>query len=285
MAASKSKLTREEAEEYTHNLGQITAGDYGLIDFAVTTLRVPDALGLTTEEWVQEHLGGYVRWTVEARRKAVAQLSADGKRNTEIGQILGISPATAARDLAVLALDSTQVELTTGEEARNSTQVASKLTPAEKKVAIRRLLEEGKTDAEVALALGCGVSTVSKERTALKQEAARQESERKLREVQAKRDANAVTVADQKAHDAYMADTLGQLETNVTAAFASSPAETLQMAKEDLAQVMKLDIAFDVDNCVALWVEIGNELWVAGAKVGADVSRIVQTFNKLEGGE
>ena len=130
--AKRQVLTAEQAEEFTHNLGQITARDYGLMDMAINTLQVPAALGMAPEEWVQERLGGYVRWTVEQRRVAVRELSEDGKNNEQVAEILGISRDTVGRDLAVLsAAQAAPLALKVGESAAQAAPTP-KLTPAER---------------------------------------------------------------------------------------------------------------------------------------------------------
>jgi hypothetical protein len=47
-------------------------------------LGVPKALGLSTEEWVRERLGGYARLEIEPRREAVLELTADGFTNDDV---------------------------------------------------------------------------------------------------------------------------------------------------------------------------------------------------------
>jgi hypothetical protein len=90
-------VKQEDAEEYTQSLGQIVSGSWRQIALA-KRLGVPQALGLTTETWVQDRLGGYVRMSVEERRPAVKELSNDGYNNVEIGEVLGIDERTVRRD-------------------------------------------------------------------------------------------------------------------------------------------------------------------------------------------
>ena len=82
-------MKREDAEEFTQALGQIVAGSWRQIALA-KRLGVPKALGLSTEQWVNERLGGYVRMAIPDRREAVKELSADGHSNVAIGEILGV---------------------------------------------------------------------------------------------------------------------------------------------------------------------------------------------------
>ena len=53
-------ISAEDAEEYTQSLGQIFGGGWRQIAWAERQ-GVPAVLGLTTEEWVTQRLGGYVR--------------------------------------------------------------------------------------------------------------------------------------------------------------------------------------------------------------------------------
>ena len=61
-------------------------------------LGVPKALSLTTEEWVKQRLGGYVRLSVEERRQAVTELAAEGQSNVAIAQVLGVDEGTIRGD-------------------------------------------------------------------------------------------------------------------------------------------------------------------------------------------
>lgn len=94
---AKARITREEAEEYTQSLGQICGGSYRQIALA-KRLGIPQALGLETEQWVRERLGGYIRLTIDERREAVTNLTAEGHSTREVGEILGVSNATVSRD-------------------------------------------------------------------------------------------------------------------------------------------------------------------------------------------
>ena len=85
-------MNRQDAEEWTQALGQIVAGSWRMVALA-KQLGVPKLLGLTTEEWVNKHLGGYVKLNVEDRREAVKELKADGYSTREIGEVLGVVSA------------------------------------------------------------------------------------------------------------------------------------------------------------------------------------------------
>jgi hypothetical protein len=94
-----SRITAEDAEEYTQALGQVTAGAWRQIALA-ERLGVPRALGLSTREWVDQRLGGYVRLSISERREAVAELTSgeDALPNVKVAEVLGVGEATVRRD-------------------------------------------------------------------------------------------------------------------------------------------------------------------------------------------
>lgn len=241
MAKAKQILTREQAEEFTHNLGQITAGDYGLIDMAVNTLGVPAALGKSTEEWVQESLGGYVRWTVEQRREAVAGLTAEGKTGREVAEILGIAESTVVRDRAVLAAAHKVGLETDGKaitEGGDSLETESKpLTPAEKDIRIREMIAEGKSNGDIALALDISPVSVGKVRTAVKKEAGEQTAYEKARAAEDERVAN-LTPAQKKEIEAAKAAITQPIDKALAGVSASAVANYLDIATENLSDMI-----------------------------------------------
>ena len=97
-------ISVEDAEEYTQSLGQIVGGSWRQIAWA-TRLGIPEALGLTTQDWVEQRLGGYVRLTVSDRREAAKELTAppedggQGMTQREAADVLGVSPGTVNADL------------------------------------------------------------------------------------------------------------------------------------------------------------------------------------------
>jgi hypothetical protein len=93
-------ITPENAEEYTQALGQITAGAWRQIALA-ERLGVPAALGLSTREWVDQRLGGYVRLSISERREAVAELTSgeDALSIRGAAEVLGVGKSTVERDL------------------------------------------------------------------------------------------------------------------------------------------------------------------------------------------
>jgi len=91
-------MTPADAEEYTQALGQVVSGGWRQIALG-QRLGVPKALGLTVGDWVQQRLGGYVKYSIAERRQAVAELKADDKSSREIGEILGVDHKTVLNDL------------------------------------------------------------------------------------------------------------------------------------------------------------------------------------------
>jgi N6-adenosine-specific RNA methylase IME4 len=95
---SRMQMRREDAEEFTQSLGQIVGGSYRQIALA-ERLGIPKALGLSTDEWVRQRLGGYMRLSISERRDAVLELAAEGMSQRQIGRVLGVSEATVNRDM------------------------------------------------------------------------------------------------------------------------------------------------------------------------------------------
>lgn len=88
----------EDAEEYTQALGQVVAGGWRQVALG-ERLGVPAALGLSTRDWVEGRLGGYVRLSIPERRSAAAELEAEGMSQRGIADVLGVDAATVNRDL------------------------------------------------------------------------------------------------------------------------------------------------------------------------------------------
>jgi len=70
----RAAIERSDAEEYTQALAQVFSGGWRLI-FHAHKQGIPAALGLTTDDWVRERLGGFVRLSLDERREAVAELT------------------------------------------------------------------------------------------------------------------------------------------------------------------------------------------------------------------
>jgi transposase len=92
-------MNRDDAEEYTQALGQVVAGGWRQVALG-QRLGVPKALGLTTREWVEDRLGGYVRLALPERREAVAELTEEGLSQRQAADVLGVDDRTVGRDLA-----------------------------------------------------------------------------------------------------------------------------------------------------------------------------------------
>lgn len=90
-----------DAEEFTQSLGQIVAGSWRQIAWAESQ-GIPEALGMTTREWVEERLGGYVRLSLPQRREAVAELTEEGMSERAVADVLGVAQSTINNDRKAL---------------------------------------------------------------------------------------------------------------------------------------------------------------------------------------
>jgi len=96
-----SEISRADAKEYTETLGTHLGASWRQIHLG-QRMGVPSALGLTTREWVENHLGGYVRLAVSDRKEAVAALMSDDATIREIADVVGVGKSTVARDLELV---------------------------------------------------------------------------------------------------------------------------------------------------------------------------------------
>jgi phage N-6-adenine-methyltransferase len=100
-----SLIGAEDAEEYTQSLGQIVGGSWRQIAWA-SRLGIPEALGLSTEDWVQQRLGGYVRLSVSERKEAHKELTAPleeggmGMTQQEAAEVTGAKQGTVSKDVS-----------------------------------------------------------------------------------------------------------------------------------------------------------------------------------------
>jgi hypothetical protein len=109
------EVTEDDAEEFTQSLGQIASGAWRQIALA-KRLGVPKALNLSTDEWVEQRLGGYIRMSIPDRRAAVRELTAEGGSTREVAEIVGVSHETVADDVRNLTAESRKA----GEDARKA---------------------------------------------------------------------------------------------------------------------------------------------------------------------
>lgn len=95
------RISAEDAEEYTRALGQVMSGGWRQIALA-QRLGVPAALDMTTEAWVRERIGGYVRLGLDERRDAVKELTnPEGEYHLtqrQAAEVLGVDHSTVSRD-------------------------------------------------------------------------------------------------------------------------------------------------------------------------------------------
>lgn len=91
-------MNKQDAEEFTQSLGQIMTGSWRQIALA-KRLGVPEALGLETDEWVRQRLGGYIRMSVPERREAVRELTDEGFKQREVAEVLGVDQSQVSRDV------------------------------------------------------------------------------------------------------------------------------------------------------------------------------------------
>lgn len=104
------QISTDDAEEYTQALGQVLAGGWRQRALA-WRLGVPQALGMSLEEWTEKRLGGYVRMSIPERREAVAELAAEGLSTREIAEVVGVGKSTVDRDLAPVPDGTSEPEL------------------------------------------------------------------------------------------------------------------------------------------------------------------------------
>jgi hypothetical protein len=90
-------MAPDDAEEYTQALGQVVAGGWRQIALG-ERLGVPAALGMSTREWVEGRLGGYIRLSIPERREAVKELTDEGMSTRQVGDVLGVGVGTVHRD-------------------------------------------------------------------------------------------------------------------------------------------------------------------------------------------
>jgi transposase-like protein len=100
-----ARFSREDAEEFTAGLADITAGLFKQIALGIK-LKAPEALGMARADWAQDRLGGYALKAPEERREAVAELVEEGLNNSEIADALGVDEGTVRNDKKANSEDS-----------------------------------------------------------------------------------------------------------------------------------------------------------------------------------
>ena len=133
-------MTAEAAEEYTSALGLVMAGGWRQIALG-RRLGVPQALGLSVQQWVDGRLGGFVRLSLAERpdemREAVRELTKPeddggyGLSQRKAAEVLGVSRETVRR--AADTNVSPQPDLPEGPVSPADTNVSGQSEPKEPK--------------------------------------------------------------------------------------------------------------------------------------------------------
>lgn len=121
----KPQVTVEQAEEFTASLGDIVGGSFRQIALA-DDLGIPQVLGLTLPEWV-DRLGGYVKFNIEEKQKAVEELRRPKDKRgkplrsqRKVAEILGTSQSVVSEiETGVIASDHTKARKA-GKRATNA---------------------------------------------------------------------------------------------------------------------------------------------------------------------
>jgi phage N-6-adenine-methyltransferase len=104
---TEQMMNADNAEEYTQALAQVAAGNWRQILLG-ERLGVPERLGLSTREWVETRIGGYIRMSIPERKEAVAELADEGFSQRKIAEIIGVNEATVNRDLRPPVANATE---------------------------------------------------------------------------------------------------------------------------------------------------------------------------------
>ena len=141
-------MKAEHAEEYTQALGQVVAGGWRQIALG-ERLGVPKALGLSTREWVEQRLGGYVKLSIEERHGAVKELRADKSAlsNRRIAAIVGVNEKTIRND-AEKSAESKPVDAVAALAAENAKD--KQAARRERETALRKRIAEQEAQAREA---------------------------------------------------------------------------------------------------------------------------------------
>jgi hypothetical protein len=137
------RLTAQDAEEWTQALGQTMAGQWRQVQLAVK-LRVPEALGLSTERWVHDRLGGYLKMSMQERHDVFAELSETGHSVREISAITGVSKSVVAEIVRKrTARAEKEARIRAGNEALNgATRCEALLDAVERNLGVMKALRD-----------------------------------------------------------------------------------------------------------------------------------------------
>lgn len=91
-------MNREHAHEFTEALGQVLGGAVRLAEWA-PEVGIPEALGLTPQEWAERRLAGAVKLSIPERRAVAPALIERGLTQREAAEVLGVGLGTINRDL------------------------------------------------------------------------------------------------------------------------------------------------------------------------------------------
>jgi hypothetical protein len=92
-------MDHDAALDYSQSLAQIGDGWWRQLVWAARQ-GIPEAMGMTVEEWRQTYYGHLHLPTME-RREAIAELAAEGMTQREVAAVLGVGVGTVNRDLDV----------------------------------------------------------------------------------------------------------------------------------------------------------------------------------------
>ncbi len=96
--SERSAMSVADAEAYTDAVAQVSSGNWQQILWAHQQ-GIPLVLGMTTEEWVKERIGGYIRFSISDRREVVQELTSDGLSQREIAAVMGVDEKTVRNDV------------------------------------------------------------------------------------------------------------------------------------------------------------------------------------------
>lgn len=97
----KQRYDVDVAREYSESLAQIGTGWWRQVAWAHRQ-GIPDALGMTTREWVAAFVGGWAKLLIDDRREAVLELTSGDDRmsNRDAADVLGVDEKTVRNDRA-----------------------------------------------------------------------------------------------------------------------------------------------------------------------------------------